>query len=53
MNTKYPFYDDGHGLKGRDISLVLSWNIIPNAGMLPLFSTDRGEVRFSFPSVYE
>ncbi|KAI6657672.1 hypothetical protein LOD99_415 [Oopsacas minuta] len=53
MNTKYPFFDDGHGLRGRNISLILSWNTIPNAGMLPMYSTDRDQVRFSFPRLYE
>jgi len=52
MNTKYYFWDDGNGLKGnKNITLTLSWNIIPNAGLLPnIFST--GSHSFKFPAEY-
>ncbi|KAF3825595.1 hypothetical protein GH733_005577 [Mirounga leonina] len=37
MKTKYFFFDDGNGLKGnRNVTLTLSWNVVPNAGILPL-----------------
>ncbi|KAL1129597.1 hypothetical protein AAG570_012542 [Ranatra chinensis] len=52
MNTKYYFWDDGNGLKGnQNVTLTLSWNIIPNAGLLPsIFAI--GHHSFQFPSDY-
>uniref|UniRef100_A0A1B6DLS3 Signal peptidase complex subunit 3 n=1 Tax=Clastoptera arizonana TaxID=38151 RepID=A0A1B6DLS3_9HEMI len=52
MNTKYYFWDDGNGLKGnKNVKLILSWNIIPNAGLLPsIFAI--GHHTFSFPAEY-
>uniref|UniRef100_A0A182N3A6 Signal peptidase complex subunit 3 n=1 Tax=Anopheles dirus TaxID=7168 RepID=A0A182N3A6_9DIPT len=52
MNTKYYFWDDGNGLKGhKNVTLTLSWNIIPNAGLLPsVFS--HGQHSFKFPEAY-
>ena len=36
MNTKYYFWDDGNGLVNhKNVTMTLSWNIIPNAGNLP------------------
>merc|ERR1711911_125031 len=38
MNTKYYFWDDGNGLVGhKNVTMTLSWNIIPNAGNLPRY----------------
>ncbi|KAL6435685.1 signal peptidase complex subunit 3 [Cataglyphis hispanica] len=52
MNTKYYFWDDGKGLRGnKNITLTLSWNIIPNAGLLPSVSA-LGSHTFAFPSEY-
>ncbi|XP_075234590.1 signal peptidase complex subunit Spase22-23 [Lycorma delicatula] len=52
MNTKYYFWDDGNGLKGNNnVTLSLSWNIIPNAGFLPsIFAI--GKHVFQFPNEY-
>ncbi|XP_067000768.1 signal peptidase complex subunit 3 [Anabrus simplex] len=52
MNTKYYFWDDGNGLKGNpNVTLTLSWNIIPNAGLLPsIFAL--GQHAFNFPAEY-
>ncbi|XP_045480529.1 signal peptidase complex subunit 3 [Harmonia axyridis] len=52
MNTKYYFWDDGNGLRGnKNITLTLSWNIIPNAGFLPnIFA--HGSHSFEFPVEY-
>ncbi|EDO44408.1 predicted protein [Nematostella vectensis] len=53
MNTKYYFFDDGSGLKGnRNISLHLSWNVIPTAGILPLISGSQDKFKFNFPDAY-
>ncbi|CAH0387363.1 unnamed protein product [Bemisia tabaci] len=52
MNIKYYFWDDGHGLKGNpNVTLTLSWNIIPNAGRLPIIQS-IGSHSFKFPSEY-
>lgn len=52
MNTKYYFWDDGNGLRNhQNVTLTLSWNIIPNAGLLPsVFAI--GEHSFKFPETY-
>ncbi|XP_063708212.1 signal peptidase complex subunit 3 [Culicoides brevitarsis] len=52
MNAKYYFWDDGANLKGhKNVTLTLSWNIIPNAGLLPsIFGL--GEHSFKFPEQY-
>ncbi|NXM12455.1 SPCS3 peptidase, partial [Vidua macroura] len=53
MKSKYFFFDDGNGLKGnRNITLTLSWNVVPNAGILPLV-TGSGHVSVPFPDTYE
>ncbi|KFO30835.1 Signal peptidase complex subunit 3 [Fukomys damarensis] len=53
MKTKYFFFDDGNGLKGnRNVTLTLSWNVVPNAGILPLV-TGSGHVSIPFPDTYE
>ncbi|ENN79112.1 signal peptidase complex subunit 3 isoform X1 [Dendroctonus ponderosae] len=52
MNTKYYFWDDGDGLRGnKNITLTLSWNIIPNAGLLPNIYAS-GMHSFKFPVEY-
>ncbi|XP_071949507.1 signal peptidase complex subunit 3-like [Antedon mediterranea] len=52
IKMKYPFFDDGNGLKGHDnVTLTLSWNVIPNAGMLPRIFGD-GSTSFSLPVQY-
>nr|XP_032512286.1 signal peptidase complex subunit 3 [Danaus plexippus plexippus] len=52
MNTKYYFWDDGNGLKGHNnVTLTLSWNIIPNAGLLPNIQA-VGLHSFKFPTEY-
>ncbi|XP_054717849.1 signal peptidase complex subunit 3-like [Uloborus diversus] len=52
INPKYYFWDDGNGLRGNsNITLYLSWNIIPNAGSLPNIMGD-GRHKFSFPEEY-
>ncbi|KAM7541387.1 hypothetical protein Aperf_G00000036785 [Anoplocephala perfoliata] len=52
MSGKYPFWDDGFGLRNNDnVTLKFYWNIIPNAGIMPLKSS-ADQVVFSFPSSY-
>lgn len=52
INTKYYFWDDGNGLRGnKNVTLYLSWNIIPNAGSLPNIM-GSGYHAFTFPDEY-
>lgn len=52
VHTKYYFWDDGNGLKANNnVTLTLSWNVIPNAGTLPKV-TGKGAHKFSFPQDY-
>ncbi|MEJ1274801.1 adipocyte-related X-chromosome expressed sequence 1 [Cricetulus griseus] len=53
VKSKYFFFDDGHGLKGnRNVTLTLSWQVVPIAGILPLV-TGSGRVSVPFPDSYE
>uniref|UniRef100_A0A8C5WCV1 Signal peptidase complex subunit 3 n=1 Tax=Leptobrachium leishanense TaxID=445787 RepID=A0A8C5WCV1_9ANUR len=53
MKSKYFFFDDGNGLKSnRNITLTLSWNVVPNAGILPLV-TGSGQISIPFPDTYK
>ncbi|ROT74292.1 signal peptidase complex subunit 3 [Penaeus vannamei] len=52
QHLKYYFWDDGNGLLGhKNVSLYLSWNIIPIAGTLPTWS-GTGVYKLAFPSEY-
>lgn len=52
INTKYYFWDYGNGLKGnKNVTLTLSWNVIPNAGTLPKVMGE-GSHKFKFPDEY-
>lgn len=50
-STKYNFFDDGRGLKGnQNVTLQVSWNVVPIAGRLPLISSSQFSL--SFPNSY-
>jgi len=52
QKSKYYFFDDGHGLKAnKNVTLTLSWNVIPNAGTLPKIKATRSH-RLEFPEEY-
>ncbi|KAG7169945.1 Signal peptidase complex subunit 3-like [Homarus americanus] len=52
QHLKYYFWDDGNGLLGhKNVSLSLSWNIIPIAGTLPTWS-GTGTYKLTFPAEY-
>jgi len=52
LKSKYYFFDDGHGLKSnKNVTITLSWNIIPNAGTLPKVQA-LGSYRLEFPDEY-
>ncbi|XP_055894007.1 signal peptidase complex subunit 3-like [Biomphalaria glabrata] len=51
-HTKYYFWDFGNGLKGNsNVTLTLSWNVIPNAGTLPKVQ-GSGSHKIVFPDQY-
>jgi signal peptidase complex subunit 3 len=51
-HTKYYFWDDGNGLRGNNnITLTLSVNVVPNAGILPIATASASHV-FAFPGEY-
>ncbi|XP_034044577.1 signal peptidase complex subunit 3-like, partial [Thalassophryne amazonica] len=53
MKSKYFFFDDGNGLRAnKNITLTLSWNVVPNAGILPLV-VGTGHISLPFPDTYE
>ncbi|XP_053357282.1 signal peptidase complex subunit 3 [Clarias gariepinus] len=53
MKSKYFFFDDGNGLRGnKNVTLTLSWNVVPNAGILPLVM-GSGHKSVPFPESYE
>ncbi|CAB1327218.1 unnamed protein product [Coregonus sp. 'balchen'] len=53
MKSKYFFFDDGNGLRAnKNITLTLSWNVVPNAGILPLVM-GSGHMSVPFPESYE
>jgi len=50
--AKYYFFDDGHGLRSnKNVTLTLSWNVIPNAGTLPKVR-GAGNYQMEFPDDY-
>ncbi|KAK3554579.1 hypothetical protein QTP70_025535 [Hemibagrus guttatus] len=53
MKSKYYFFDDGNGLRSnKNVTLALSWNVVPNAGILPLV-IGSGHISVPFPESYE
>jgi len=45
---EYSFWDDGNGLQGhKNITLYLSWNVIPNVGSLPNIAQAGRAIAFS------
>ncbi|XP_018591261.1 signal peptidase complex subunit 3 [Scleropages formosus] len=53
VKSKYFFFDDGNGLRAnKNVTLTLSWNVVPNAGILPLI-TGSGHMSLPFPETYE
>ena len=52
QHLKYYFWDDGNGLLGhKNVTLYLSWNIIPIAGILPNWQ-GTGSYKLQFPNEY-
>lgn len=52
ITPKYYFTDDGTNLLNhKNVTLVLRWNVVPNAGYLAL-AQGEGQHRIEFPSEY-
>ncbi|XP_064404489.1 signal peptidase complex subunit 3-like [Halichondria panicea] len=44
---EYRFFDDGKGLLGNEnVTLQLSWNVIPHVGRLPLVYSNTYQIKF-------
>lgn len=53
LHSKYYFWDDGNGLLSNpNVTLTLSWNVIPNAGTLQRIR-GSGSHAFKFPDAYQ
>lgn len=50
-NPEYYFWDDGFGLRGNNVTVTLSMNIIPNAGYLQKTDSYISHT-FAFPNTY-
>ncbi|KAF6202306.1 hypothetical protein GE061_004704 [Apolygus lucorum] len=50
--SEYFFWDDGSGLRNRNVTLYVSWNVIPVAGALLDVASPLTN-RFLFPSTYK
>lgn len=52
LTTKYYFWDDGKGLLGNpNVTMSLSWNVVPNTGCLPRVDGMQRHT-FKFPTEY-
>ncbi|VIO90838.1 Signal peptidase subunit family protein [Brugia malayi] len=52
ITPKYYFMDDGTNLLNhKNVTLVLRWNVVPNAGYLAI-AQGEGQYRVEFPSSY-
>lgn len=52
VDPEYYFFDDSKGLIGNEnVTLTLSWNVIPNAGRLPRVQ-GLGSTTVKLPSTY-
>jgi len=52
LTTKYYFWDDGNGLLGnKNVTMTLSWNVVPNTGGLPRIMGQQKH-SFQFPTEY-
>ena len=51
IKTKYYFRDDSGALSGGNISLTLSWNVMPNVGHLTWVKAEE-QHSFTFPTEY-
>eukprot|EP00056_Hartaetosiga_gracilis_P014839 m.241023 g.241023 ORF g.241023 m.241023 type:complete len:180 (-) comp17238_c0_seq1:132-671(-) len=50
IQLKYPFYDEGNGLRDNNVTLSLHWNHVPLVGGLSRHNT--GHIVFEFPNYY-
>ncbi|CAF1149775.1 unnamed protein product [Didymodactylos carnosus] len=51
LNSKYYFWDDGENLRSNNITLILGWNVISNAGSLSHVQAN-GSTSFIFSDSY-
>ena len=50
--NKYSLTDQGYGLKGNNVTLVLNWNTVPSTGLLTLHHAFSDTYTFAVPEAY-
>ena len=49
---RYSLTDQGYGLRGNNITLVVNWNTVPSTGLLTLSHEHQSVYRFAVPEEY-
>lgn len=49
---RYSLTDQGYGLKGNNVTLVLNWNTVPSTGLLTLSHDYKRVFQFEVPDEY-
>ena len=49
---RYSLTDQGYGLRGNNVTLVLNWNTVPATGLLTLSHEHRNVHAFQVPDEY-
>ena len=50
--NKYSLTDQGYGLRGNNMTLVVNWNVVPSTGLLKLQHDYRAVHSFLMPDEY-
>mmetsp|Transcript_31340 Transcript_31340/g.68544 ORF Transcript_31340/g.68544 Transcript_31340/m.68544 type:complete len:171 (+) Transcript_31340:215-727(+) len=50
--NKYSLTDQGYGLRGNNVTLVLNWNTVPSTGLLTLHHAFSDTFTFQVPEEY-
>jgi signal peptidase complex subunit 3 len=50
--NKYSLTDQGYGLRGNNVTLVVNWNNVPSTGLLTLQHDYRAVHSFIMPTEY-
>ena len=50
--NKYSLTDQGYGLRGNNVTLVVNWNVVPSTGLLTLQHDYRAVHSFMMPEEY-
>ena len=50
--NKYSLTDQGYGLRGNNVTLVINWNVVPSTGLLTLQHEHKAVHTFQVPDEY-